>query len=158
MNAAVQTSDVTIIIVTYNSEDEIQDCLQSIYESKESISVDILIIDNLSQDKTTEIIKQNFPEVRLIEPGKNLGFAAGVNAVFPAGGPALDPDAYTLVDLSVVWEDDDGHWRAGLHGKNLTDEHYKVAGYFFPTLGLESSITAFYGNPRQITATVEYRW
>ena len=72
----------------------------------------------------------------------------------------LDQSAFTLLDLSLVWEDDDGHWRAGLHGKNLTDEEYKVAGYYFPapTLGLEGSVTAFYGNPRTITGTVEYRF
>ena len=72
----------------------------------------------------------------------------------------LDQPAFTLLDLSLVWEDDDGHWRAGLHGKNLTDELYKVAGYYFPfpELGLEGSVTGFYGNPRTITGTVEYRF
>ena len=72
----------------------------------------------------------------------------------------LDQSAFSLWDLSLVWEDDDGHWRAGLHGKNLADEEYKVAGYYFPapTLGLEGSVTAFYGNPRTITGTVEYRF
>ncbi len=68
----------------------------------------------------------------------------------------LDQDAFTLWDLSIVWEDDDGHWRFGLHGKNLGDEEYKVAGYNFPTLGLEGNVTAFYGPPRTVTATVEY--
>jgi len=68
----------------------------------------------------------------------------------------LDQEAFTLWDLSVVWEDDDGHWRVGLHGKNLSDEEYKVAGYNFPTLGLEGNVTAFYGPPRTVTATVEY--
>ncbi len=74
--------------------------------------------------------------------------------------PELDQESFSLWDLSFVWEDNDGHWRAGLHGKNLTDEEYKVAGYYFPypTLGLEGTVTAFYGNPRTITATVEYRF
>lgn len=70
----------------------------------------------------------------------------------------LDQEAFTLWDLSVVWEDDDGHWRVGLHGKNLTDEEYKVAGYNFPTLGLEGNVTAFYGPPQTVTATVEYKF
>jgi iron complex outermembrane receptor protein len=70
----------------------------------------------------------------------------------------LDQEAYSLWDLSLVWEDADGKWRAGLHGKNLTDEEYKVAGYYFPDLGLEGNITAFYGNPMTVTATVEYRF
>jgi len=70
----------------------------------------------------------------------------------------LDQEAFTLWDLSVVWEDDDGHWRAGVHGKNLTDEEYKVAGYNFPALGLEGNVTAFYGYPMTVTGTVEYRF
>lgn len=70
----------------------------------------------------------------------------------------LDQESYTLWDLSLVWEDDDGHWRVGLHGKNLTDEEYKVAGYDFPALGLEGNVTAFYGNPAMVTLTGEYRF
>ena len=70
----------------------------------------------------------------------------------------LDQEAFTLWDLSAVWEDDAGKWRAGIHGKNLTDEEYKVAGYNFPALGLEGNVTAFYGNPRTVTATVERRF
>jgi len=79
---------------------------------------------------------------------------------FESPNTDLDQPAFTLWDLSLVWEDDDGQWRVGLHGKNLSDEEYKVAGYNFPapTLGLEGSVTAFYGNPRTITGTVEYRF
>jgi len=72
--------------------------------------------------------------------------------------PLLDQEAFTLWDLSLVWDDDDGHWRAGLHGKNLSDEEYKVAGYAFATLGREGNVTAFYGPPRTISASVEYRF
>lgn len=72
--------------------------------------------------------------------------------------PLLDQSSYTLWDLSIVWEADDGRLRAGIHGKNLTDEEYKVAGYNFPTLGLEGNVTAFYGNPATVTGTVEFRF
>jgi iron complex outermembrane receptor protein len=79
---------------------------------------------------------------------------------FEAPNPFLDQDSYTLWDLSAVWTDTSGHWQVGLHGKNLTDEEYKVAGYYFPfpTLGLEGTVTAFYGNPRQFWVDVQYRW
>ncbi|MGB5355010.1 MAG: TonB-dependent receptor [Woeseia sp.] len=77
---------------------------------------------------------------------------------FEVPNEMLDQPAFTLIDWSIVWEDDDRRWQAGLHAKNLTDEEYKVAGYYFPSLGLESSVTAFYGNPRTVTATVEYRF
>jgi iron complex outermembrane receptor protein len=77
---------------------------------------------------------------------------------FEVPNPFLDQPAYTLWDLSLVWADDTGRWSFGLHGKNLTNKEYKVAGYFFPALGLENNITAFYGNPRQVWGTVQYNW
>jgi iron complex outermembrane receptor protein len=70
----------------------------------------------------------------------------------------LDQDAYHLWDASVVWTRADGKVRAGIHGKNLGDVHYKTAGYVFPTLGNEGTLTAFYGAPRTVQATVEYRF
>lgn len=38
----------------------------------------------------------------------------------------------------------------GQGSKNPGDEEYKVAGDFFPSLGLETSITSFYGNPQTV--------
>jgi iron complex outermembrane recepter protein len=70
----------------------------------------------------------------------------------------IDQDSYHLVDASIVWTRADGKLRAGLHGKNLNDVRYKTAGYLFPTLGKEGTLTAFYGNPRTVSATVEYRF
>jgi len=71
--------------------------------------------------------------------------------------PLLDQDAYTLWDMSLIFRSDEG-WTVGVHGKNLNDERYKVAGYnfvnqtgpttFVPTLGREGTLTAFYGDPR----------
>ena len=82
----------------------------------------------------------------------------GDTSQFEVENPFLDQPSYTLWDLSLVWNQDSGRWSAGIHGKNLTDEEYKVAGYFFPALGLENNITAFYGNPRQIWGTVQFNW
>ncbi|WP_321396355.1 TonB-dependent receptor [Emcibacter sp.] len=72
--------------------------------------------------------------------------------------PLLDQDGYALVDASIVWTSEENGLRVGLHGKNLTDKEYKVAGYNFPTLGLEGVVSAFYGNPRTFTLTVDYRF
>ncbi len=70
----------------------------------------------------------------------------------------LDQDSYRLWDASIVWTSTGGKLRVGLHGKNLGDTRYKTAGYLFPTLGNEGTLTAFYGNPRTVSATVEYRF
>ncbi|MEH6809601.1 MAG: TonB-dependent receptor [Hyphomonas oceanitis] len=87
----------------------------------------------------------------------NPGFPAGQSAIFPAGGPALDPKSYSLLDLSAVWTSPSGKYRLGLHGRNLTDEEYRVAAYNFVTpsqLGVDSAYSAFYGPPRTITASL----
>jgi iron complex outermembrane receptor protein len=132
-------------------------------------------VDAFGMDVADERVFQNTPEITssgtlTYETPLALFSKAGSLAVitslsyrddtsqFEVPNEFLDQESYTLWDLSVVWQDDDGRWRAGLHGKNLTDEEYKVAGYNFPALGLESSITAFYGNPLTLTATVEYRF
>ncbi|MFM2043018.1 MAG: Colicin receptor precursor [Pseudomonadota bacterium] len=72
--------------------------------------------------------------------------------------PLLDQDAYWLMDASIVWTSESGHYRFGLHGKNLTDKRYITSGYNFPGASTDNSILAFYGNPRTITATAEYRF
>lgn len=74
---------------------------------------------------------------------------------FEVRNPLLDKSAYSLYDLSFVWISDDGLLQAGIHGRNLTDEEHKVTGYNFPALGLEGSVTAFYGFPRTVTGTVQ---
>lgn len=87
----------------------------------------------------------------------NPGFGPGVNALFPAGGPALDPESYTLGDLSIVWTSPSEKYRLGLHGRNLTDEEYRVAAYNFVTpsqLGIDSAYSAFYGAPTTVTASL----
>ncbi len=74
-----ESSDVAVIIVTYNSEGQIGECLQSVIEQRQSISQEIIVVDNCSQDKTVEIIRKEFPSVKLITPEENLGFAKAVN-------------------------------------------------------------------------------
>ena len=72
----------------------------------------------------------------------------------------LDQPSYSLFDLSLVWRRADGRYEVGLHGRNLSDEEYKVSGYVFATpdgsastLGLEGVMNAFYGAPRTVTLT-----
>ncbi len=73
--------------------------------------------------------------------------------------PALDQPGYALWDASLVWHTDDDRYSIGVHGKNLTDKQYITSGYNYmsgstSTLGLEGIQTAFYGNPRQVFATL----
>ncbi|MEJ7805609.1 MAG: TonB-dependent receptor [Telluria sp.] len=71
---------------------------------------------------------------------------------------ALDQKGYSIYDASILWTSTDSKLRFGLHGKNLGDTHYKTGGYVFPTLGAEGTLTAFYGAPRTVSASREYRF
>ncbi len=83
---------------------------------------------------------------------------------------ALDEGSYSLVNANIVFTSPGDNWTVGLHGKNLTDKEYRVAGYNFPAtfgptgnvirpgLGGDDTVTAFYGNPRTVALSVGYRF
>ncbi len=71
--------DLSIIIVNYNVKAFLQNCLLSIFKAVEKISSEIIVIDNASDDGSVEIIKKNFPQVKLIESKTNLGFSKANN-------------------------------------------------------------------------------
>lgn len=66
-----------VIIVSYNFERWIDRCLGSLRMSKHPL--DTVVIDNTSQDSTVSRIQKDYPEVRLIETGANLGFGRANN-------------------------------------------------------------------------------
>nr|WP_228244295.1 TonB-dependent receptor [Porphyrobacter sp. GA68] len=95
---------------------------------------------------------------------------------FEVPNPYLDQPGFALWDANLVYTAPDRRWSLGLHGRNLLDKEYKTSGYTFvvadpvtgaipltnglptPSLGREGTLTAFYGNPRQVfvTATLRY--
>lgn len=91
-------SDVAIVIVTYNSEGQIQECLESVLRQRKDISQQIIVVDNQSRDGTVELIRSQFPGVQLILPGENLGFAKGVNL----GASHADADFVLLLNPDTV--------------------------------------------------------
>ena len=91
---------------------------------------------------------------------------------FEIPNPYIDQSGYALVDASLVYTAPDDRWSIGLYGKNLFDKEYKTSGYSFiagnattgvpilggtglpvASLGREGTLTAFYGNPRQLFVT-----
>jgi GT2 family glycosyltransferase len=92
--------DVTVIIVSYNSERDIRDCLRSVLAERDHVAQEVIVLDNLSKDATAEIVRTEFPEVKLLTPDANLGFAAGNNeGVRHARGEyilLLNPDTVIL--------------------------------------------------------------
>ncbi len=72
--------ELSIIILTYNTQKYILKCLASLMRVKNEVNFEIVLCDNGSSDGTVEAVRKNFPKVIVIENNANLGFAKGNNA------------------------------------------------------------------------------
>lgn len=70
--------DLSVVIVNWNTSAELEACLRSIGE-EDSVRLEIIVIDNASPDDSVEMVRREFPGVRLIENNANLGFAKAAN-------------------------------------------------------------------------------
>lgn len=91
---AVRQTDVAVVIVTHNSSHVIGDLLDSLPTALGSLTADVVVVDNDSQDGTAELVASR--GVRVIASA-NVGYAAGINVGVRAAAPAeailvLNPD------------------------------------------------------------------
>jgi len=126
----MQTS-LTIVILTYNSEKVIKNCLDNINFSKYRV----IVVDNASSDATLQIVQNNFPQVELIKLDKNYGYGRGNNSglklVKSEFALILNPDAFIKdEDIEVVLNAMKQDEKAALAGCiNLEKHHFDEAEY-----------------------------
>ncbi|MBI4623166.1 MAG: glycosyltransferase family 2 protein [Verrucomicrobia bacterium] len=87
---------LSVIIVAYKSRDEISPCLASLPRRIDDGAVEIIVVDNSPGDGAGEVIRREFPGVRYLAPGANLGFGRASNLGFAEARGAfilfLNPD------------------------------------------------------------------
>ncbi|MCX7834182.1 MAG: glycosyltransferase [Ignavibacteria bacterium] len=72
--------DVSVIIVNYNVKDILDNCIASIYKSNNTnLNIEIFVVDNNSIDGSQKLIKEKYPEVKLIVNKENIGFSKANN-------------------------------------------------------------------------------
>ncbi len=88
--------DVSIIIVNYNVKHFADQCLRSIRASRGNLNIEVIVVDNNSQDGSVNYLKPRFPEVKFIANAENIGFGRANNiALAKADGRyllVLNPD------------------------------------------------------------------
>lgn len=149
MNEHQHTHDLAIIIVSWNTRTMTLGCLQSVYAdaANTDAKVQVVVVDNGSTDGTQDAIREAFPQVTLIEPGENLGFARGNNAAlhalgFPRPGDAFDyvlllnPDTVVKPGALQALMDGIQATGAGLVGARLVygDGSFQHSAFGFPGL------------------------
>ncbi len=93
---------LSIIILNYNVRYFLEQCVLSVQYALEQIDGEIIVVDNNSQDDSCAMMKQRFPNVKLIENKGNFGFPKGNNiGVAHAKGEyicILNPDTVVAED------------------------------------------------------------
>lgn len=129
--------DLSICLISWNTREDLVACLHSI-ELYAEISPEILVVDNASSDGSAEMVRQEFPSVKLIANTSNRGFAAAANqAMEKSSGRYLllmNPDSLLQSSLKPLIEFADVHLEIGvLGGKILNpDESIQYSCRTFP--------------------------
>lgn len=124
--------EVSIVVVSYRTREMTRACLVSLAPAAEGVDHEIIVVDNDSGDGTAEMVRAEFPAVRLLCPEKNLGFACGANLGVDASTGAsvllVNPDAVLergsvrrLLEVAAANPD------AGLVGGQLLDDRGGIA-------------------------------
>jgi O-antigen biosynthesis protein len=94
--------DLSVIIVNYNVRHFLEQCLHSVIKSSVGLAVEVIVVDNNSVDGSSQMVREKFPSVRLIENKDNLGFSRANNqGIKIAGGKytlLLNPDTIVQED------------------------------------------------------------
>ena len=138
---------LSIIIVNYNVEYFLEQCLLSVRKALNGIDGEVIVVDNNSVDGSCQMVEEKFPEVVLIANKDNRGFSTANNQ-----GIKISKGEYVLIlNPDTVVEDDtfskivnfmDDHPNAGALGVKMVDG----SGKFLPESkrGLPTPETAFY--------------
>ncbi|MBN1220211.1 MAG: glycosyltransferase family 2 protein [Anaerolineae bacterium] len=97
--------DLSIVIVNWNVKNLLRHCLQSLFDASRSnseLTTEIIVVDNASTDGSSQMLRDEFPQVQLIASDENLGYAWGNNTATAAATGRylfiLNPDTVVQPD------------------------------------------------------------
>lgn len=138
---------LSVIIVNYNVRAYLEQCLRTVFEALKGIDGDVFVVDNQSTDGSVEMVREKFPQVRLIANKDNVGFSRANNQAIRESSAEyvllLNPDTVVGEDVfQKVIAFMDAHPKAGGLGVKMVDG----TGQFLPESkrGLPTPAVAFY--------------
>lgn len=75
--------DISVILVSYNTIEMTKTALSHLLASSNNIKMEIIIVDNASKDHSAEVLRDEYPQIRLIKNSKNVGFGRANNQALP---------------------------------------------------------------------------
>lgn len=145
--------DLSIVVLSWNTSDLLRTCLSRVREGMGSLSAEVIVVDNASDDDSADVVAAEFPEVLLIRADKNYGYAEGNNIGIRAAtgrhvfllnsDTELQPDAATRL---VAFLDQHPEYGAvGAHLLNL-DGTTQRACMRFPTRWVAVGFDTWFGD------------
>ncbi len=126
---------LSVVIVNWNARQDLEACLRSLADQSLG-GLETIVVDNGSTDDSAAMVRQQFPTVRLLDTGRNLGFAAGCNR-----GIAVSH----------------GDWVCMLNNDTVADEHWaramdRAARHASARCGMLQSLLLFQDRPETINS------
>lgn len=140
--------DFSIVLVCWNNKSYLEPCLRSLYEGDIKSTFDVVVVDNGSTDGSQEMLRDEFPEVRIIQNDHNVGLARACNQGTEASNGRLvlllnndtivnGPSLQAMVDCMDITPDagavggkllnPDGSFQAGFAKFSSLREEFLVA-------------------------------
>jgi len=131
-NSGSEQIDLSVVIVTFNCLPFVRLCLHSLLWKQED-RMEVIVVDNNSQDEITSVLIKEFPKVTIIANKKNVGFGTACNQGMKIARGRyflmLNPDTFVPEDLTQrVVAFMDTHSRCGAMGVRMLDGR----GHFLP--------------------------
>lgn len=148
---------LSIIYINYNTRGLLKQSLKHLYLMKPALDFEIIVVDNGSKDGSAKMVHDFFPRVKLIEPGKNLGYSRGANAGFSAASgnyiAIFNPDIFISPgSLEAMVNYLDANPESALVGPKLTNpdgslQHscYRYPKFYTPLLRRSFLGSTFFG-------------
>lgn len=133
-----ETPLISFITVCYNGLSDTCELIESLQQTIQSVTYEIIVVDNASRVNEASVIKQQYPEVTTIRSEQNLGFSGGNNLGFKVAKGRyfflINNDTYLKEDgLSYLVERLESHPRIGAVSPKIrfafAPQNIQFAGY-----------------------------
>lgn len=125
---------LSVIIVSWNVKEKLKKNLDALFKSEGDFGFEVFVVDNDSKDGSVKMVKNNFPEVKLIANKENLGFSKANNqAIKQAKGDfilLLNPDMQVqedTLDKMIKWMKENK--QASVTGCKLVNEKGEIVSH-----------------------------
>jgi GT2 family glycosyltransferase len=134
-------TDISVSIVNHNNRELLLGCLETLHASlTPEVEVEIVVLDNASDDGSVEAVRKRFPDVRLLAQGFRAGFGANHNTVIGASRGryvyVLNEDTFSQNwGFAKLVSEMDAHEKAGALGPRIVDPsgRHQESAWRFPT-------------------------